>query len=84
MFPNYRHAPIVDRHRKRCPVCNQAVYSLAGIHPQCAVRLADPPKPKSKAKGDPSQGNATATHEANAVALSPIAARIPAVNRPHG
>ncbi|MGC8642710.1 MAG: hypothetical protein ACP5XB_22865 [Isosphaeraceae bacterium] len=49
MFPNYRHAPIVDLSRKRCPVCNHAVYSLAGIHPQCAVKLTDPPRsPKKK------------------------------------
>ena len=34
--------------RVRCPVCHEAVYSRAGIHPQCAVRQSDPPKPKSK------------------------------------
>jgi hypothetical protein len=44
MFPSYRHAPIVDPLRKRCPVCNHAVYSLAGIHPQCAVKLTDLPR----------------------------------------
>jgi len=52
MFPSYRHAPIVEPNRKRCPVCNQSVYSLAGIHPQCAVRLDDSPKLKGKAKGE--------------------------------
>jgi hypothetical protein len=51
MFPKYHHAPILGAGRKRCPVCQHAVYSLAGIHPQCAVRLAEPPKPKNKAKG---------------------------------
>jgi len=81
MFPSYRHAPIVDPNRKRCPVCNQSVYSLAGIHPQCAVRQADPPKPKGKAKGVPSQVNTTATDEADAVALSPSAVRIPGADR---
>jgi hypothetical protein len=50
MFPRYRHTPVFDPDQKRCPVCNHAVYSLAGIHPQCAVRLADPPKPKTKPK----------------------------------
>ncbi len=50
MFPRYRHTPIFDPERKRCPVCHHAVYSLAGIHPQCAGRLDDPPKPKNKAK----------------------------------
>jgi hypothetical protein len=43
MFPKYGHAPIVDQSRIRCPVCNHAVYSLAGVHPQCAIRLLDPP-----------------------------------------
>ena len=32
--------------RTRCPVCHQAVYSRAGIHPQCAMRQAEPPRPK--------------------------------------
>ncbi len=40
MFPKYRHTPIFDPDRKRCPVCDQSVYSLAGIHPQCAIRRA--------------------------------------------
>jgi hypothetical protein len=34
--------------RVRCPVCNEEVYSRAGIHPQCAVRQSDPPRMKSK------------------------------------
>jgi hypothetical protein len=38
MFPKYRHAPILDPERKRCPVCHHSVYSLAGIHPQCAIK----------------------------------------------
>ena len=25
----------------RCPVCGEASYSLAGVHPQCSVRRAD-------------------------------------------
>jgi hypothetical protein len=25
----------------RCPVCGEASYSLAGIHPQCSVLQAD-------------------------------------------
>ncbi len=48
MFPKYRHAPIVDLQRKRCPVCNQGVYSLAGIHPQCAIKIAEGPTVGSK------------------------------------
>jgi hypothetical protein len=38
MFPTYRHTPIFDPERKRCPVCHHSVYSLAGIHPQCAIK----------------------------------------------
>ena len=41
IFASYRHAPIIDPDRKLCPVCHQSVYSLAGIHPQCAVKRAD-------------------------------------------
>jgi hypothetical protein len=39
--PHYRHGPVLDTRRKRCPICHQAVYSLAGIHPQCAIKLVD-------------------------------------------
>ncbi len=51
MRMNSRHDPAfntVNPTRKRCPVCNQAVYSLAGIHPQCAMLQADPPKPRAR------------------------------------
>jgi len=81
MFPSYRHAPIVDPNRKRCPVCNQSVYSLAGIHPQCAERQADPPKPKGKAKGSSSQADTPARDKANAVVLPPSGVRIPDADR---
>jgi len=48
MFPRYRHTPIFDPERKRCPVCNQWVYSLAGIHPQCAIKRAVALESRSK------------------------------------
>ena len=48
MFPKYRHTPIFDPERKRCPVCRQAVYSLAGIHPQCAIKRAIALESRSK------------------------------------
>jgi hypothetical protein len=50
MFPKYRHTPIFDPERKRCSVCHHSVYSLAGIHPQCAKRLDGALKPKNEAK----------------------------------
>jgi hypothetical protein len=46
MNPKHIHTPTTTR--ARCPVCQQAVYSRAGIHPQCAIRQADPPRPKPK------------------------------------
>ena len=46
---HYYHTPIKpESTRASCPVCHQAVYSRAGIHPQCAVIQHDPPKSKSK------------------------------------
>lgn len=44
----YHNALPSDSSRVRCPVCQAPVYSRAGIHPQCAVRQADPPRPKVK------------------------------------
>jgi hypothetical protein len=49
MNSKHSHAPVaVNPQRKRCPVCHQAVYSLAGIHPQCAMSQSDPPRVKAK------------------------------------
>jgi hypothetical protein len=50
----YYHTPPQSAStRVRCPVCQQEVYSRAGIHPQCAVRQSEPPKPKDKPKQGP-------------------------------
>jgi hypothetical protein len=52
MNPKHSHSPPPrDSSKGRCPVCNQVVYSRAGIHPQCAIRQADPPRPKAKPPG---------------------------------
>ena len=40
--PRNSHSPLPDDRRRRCPVCRQSVYSKAGIHPQCAIKQADP------------------------------------------
>ena len=49
MTPKHYHTPPqVGRAKVLCPVCKETVYSRAGIHPQCAVRQSDPPKPKAK------------------------------------
>jgi hypothetical protein len=46
---HYYHTPIKPiSTRVSCPVCHQAVYSRAGIHPQCAVIQQDPPRLKSR------------------------------------
>jgi hypothetical protein len=66
--------------RARCPVCNQAAYSAAGIHPQCAERQADPPRPKDKSKAPAliagaEGGNAAAAGE------TPVAVKRPPYGR---
>jgi hypothetical protein len=38
MNTRHYHTPITDPQRKRCPICDKPVYSLAGIHPQCAIK----------------------------------------------
>jgi hypothetical protein len=43
--PRNSHSPLPDDRRRRCPVCRQSVYSKAGIHPQCAIKQADPLQP---------------------------------------
>ena len=53
MNPRHVHTPVSTR--VRCPVCHHAVYSRGGIHPQCAVRQAEPPKPRTKAQAPPGQ-----------------------------
>ena len=46
---HYYHTPIKPvSTRVSCPVCHQAVYSRAGIHPQCAVIQQDPPRLRSR------------------------------------
>jgi hypothetical protein len=44
MNSKHFHTPVSGR--IVCPVCKKAVYSHAGIHPQCAMTLADPPRAK--------------------------------------
>jgi len=44
---NYHTPPQPGSTRARCPVCHEAVYSRAGIHPQCAVRQSEPPNAKA-------------------------------------
>jgi hypothetical protein len=57
MFPRYRHTPVLDPVHKRCAVCHEAVYSLAGIHPQCAMKravaLESRTKKQTASKADP-------------------------------
>lgn len=45
---NSKHFHTPPSTRARCPVCHEAVYSRGGIHPQCAVRQSEPPRPKNK------------------------------------
>jgi MoxR-like ATPase len=75
MNPRYyhRHTPLLDPQRRRCPVCQHAVYSLAGIHPQCAERQADPPRPKGKAKTSLRRNEQATQDEADAIVEQPTA-----------
>ena len=80
---SYYHSPPKPvSTRALCPVCQQAVYSLAGIHPQCAERQADPPRAKGKPKGVEIPVDLTAKEIADAVvkpagvAMSPAPGRI--------
>lgn len=53
MNTRYYHTPLkAVSSRPTCPVCNESVYSRAGIHPQCAVVQSDPPKLRGKKKAD--------------------------------
>ena len=52
----YWHVPIPSR--PICPVCKKAVYSRAGIHPQCAVSQAESLRP---VKPEPSHPEAPAS-----------------------
>jgi hypothetical protein len=46
MNPKLDPTPVA--HKTLCPVCKKTAYSTAGIHPQCAIAQADPPKPRGK------------------------------------
>jgi hypothetical protein len=52
MSRGYYHSPPKPvSTRVRCPVCHEEVYSRAGIHPQCAVKQSEPPRPKKPPEG---------------------------------
>ena len=70
MNPRYYHTPLPST-RVRCPVCHEAVYSRAGIHPQCAVRQADPPKPKEKTPKKPDQPEVDEIPPAETLSVAP-------------
>ncbi|WP_165075979.1 hypothetical protein [Paludisphaera rhizosphaerae] len=49
MLPRRHHTPPVPAsNRLQCPVCRKSVYSKAGIHPQCAIKLVDQPLPDAE------------------------------------
>ena len=73
MNPKHFHTPLPTR--VRCPVCREAVYSRAGIHPQCAVKQNEPPKPKEKAP-------VALVVDGTAVADAPAAGLLPVAENP--
>lgn len=42
----YHNPPKPASTRELCTVCQQPVYSRAGIHPQCAVKKSESPRPE--------------------------------------
>jgi hypothetical protein len=78
----HSHTPPPDSQRRRCPVCHHTVYSLAGIHPQCAEHQADSPRPKGKAKVFAHQNEPATKDGAHAVVETPTAERVPALDHP--
>ena len=77
MNPKHVPTPITGgAQRRRCPVCQQAVYSRAGIHPQCAMKQAEPPRPSGKGRaGSPRDvAIAVVTPEADTSETAPAAA----------
>lgn len=70
---SYRNLANPVSTRVRCPVCHEAVYSRAGIHPQCAVRQSDPPKPSAKEKAKAALLLAEAEQAAGLVVTDPNA-----------
>jgi len=53
MFAKHRHNPNFASGLKRCPVCHHAVYSLGGIHPQCAIEQAESMESASEQQAPP-------------------------------
>lgn len=76
MNHRHYHTPVnPPSTRVRCPLCQEPVYSRAGIHPQCAVKQCDPPKPKARPPKAPGLGDQDARSPERAggrvVAISP-------------
>jgi hypothetical protein len=78
----HHHTPAPDPRRRLCPVCHHAVYSPAGIHPQCAERQADPPRPKGKAKLLAEQNELARKNGAIGVVVAPSGDRVPGRGSP--
>jgi hypothetical protein len=77
---HYYHTPIKPiSTRVSCPVCHQAVYSRAGIHPQCAVIQYDPPKLRSKKPL--AEGLLETAIEAPAQPVAEVVVELPIVER---
>ena len=81
MNPRHVHTPVSTR--VRCPVCHHAVYSRGGIHPQCAVRQAEPPKPRTKAQvppGPAEQAGDDSVRAGSEALAEPLAAEVSSIS----
>ncbi len=82
---HYYHTPIKPiSTRVSCPVCHNAVYSRAGIHPQCAVIQYDPPKVRGKKQPVPllDQAIEAIDRPSPDVVVEPLAVKPAAVPQP--
>jgi hypothetical protein len=75
--PRNSHTPLPDDRRKRCPICRQTVYSSAGIHPQCAIKQADPWRPASGTPAAPELEQQPDVVEIEAEAPAPAVVPVP-------
>ncbi len=74
MNPKHYHTPTAAiPPRRRCPVCHQAVYSRAGIHPQCAMKQSESFQPAGKkhAAAPPAVPVAVATSGTGVIEVAP-------------
>ena len=77
MNSRHHHTPLTDALRKRCPICDKPVYSLAGIHPQCAIKQNEGVTPAINHEEDLTSTAKVTVEAGPAVPPVPIKATVP-------